>query len=70
MKKTVIKPKPKKDYKTTCSAAANVCETIVKVCVQAAIGAFFVGIGFSLYADRKEAKERNKKLIRINNPKI
>lgn len=71
MKKKIIRPKQNQsNYKSTCSAGANVCEKIVKFFMQGAILAFAVGMGFSFYADRREVRETNEKLERTNNPKI
>lgn len=69
-KKQLIKTKPKPSYRVRCDAGANVCAKIVKISVQVAVAAFITGFGFSLYADRREARERDKKIKRLNNPVI
>lgn len=70
MKKQLVKMKPKPGYKVTCDSWANVCAKTVKISVQVAVAAFIAGFGFSFYADRREAKEKNQKVIRQNNPKL
>lgn len=70
MNKKVVKTKPKPNYKVRCDAGMNVCTHIVKICTQVAVTAFLVGTGLAIYADRREAKEKNEKIKRLNNPKI
>lgn len=70
MNKQVVKTKPKPSYKVRCDAGINVCGQIVKRCIQVAVAAFLTGTGLALYADRREAKEKNEKIKRLNNPKI